>query len=335
MTPLTNHAQNKLNPATSVKEMIAMTELRTPRMEPVYPDQRTRWNRFGLYSAIGFILIQFTLVGCAAKNTTTMLELPPVTDTPTGIHHQGKFIWNDLLTEDVAAAKDFYGKLFGWTFEEFDHYAVIKNNGQSIGGMLLVGEDNETIEEARWVCSLSVADVDEAASLVTEEGGTVYKGPLDMPARGRGALVSDPQGAQLLLLHATGGDPEDKEPVIGSWLWHELWSDDTEASLDFYQKLAGYDYDGDKTDYLILLKDEQWRAGIRYVSDLKRGMRWVPVVRVANTEDTAERIKELGGEVLVGPRPTPSGGSVALLSDPSKALLIIQRWSATTSGQGE
>lgn len=312
-----------------------MTELKTPLTEPAYPDQRTRWNRFGLYSAIGFILIQLILVGCATTNTPIKLKLNPVTDTPTGIHHQGKFIWNDLLTEDVAAAKDFYGKLFGWTFEEFDHYAVIKNNGQSIGGMLQVTNDTETIEDARWVCSLSVADVDEAAALVTKEGGTVYRGPLDMPDRGRGALVSDPQGAQLLLLHTTDGDPEDKEPVIGSWLWHELWSNDTEASLDFYQKLAGYDYDGEKTDYLILLKDEQWRAGIRYVPDPEVQMRWIPVVRVADTEDTAERIKELGGEVLVGPRPTPSGGSVALLTDPSKAPLIIQRWSEATSGQGE
>ena len=312
-----------------------MTELKTSRMEPAYPEQRIRRNRFGLYAAIGFILIPCMLIGCATTNAPIKLKLNPVTDTPTGIHHQGKFIWNDLLTEDVAAAKDFYGKLFGWTFEEFDHYAVIKNNGQSIGGMLQVGNDTETIEDARWVSSLSVADVDEAAALVTKEGGTVYRGPLDMPDRGRGALVSDPQGAQLLLLHTTGGDPEDKEPVIGSWLWHELWSNDTEASLGFYQKLAGYDYAGEKTDYLILLKDEQWRAGIRYVPDSEVQMRWVPVVRVADTEDTAERIKELGGEVLVGPRPTPSGGSVALLSDPSKALLIIQRWSATTSGQGE
>lgn len=312
-----------------------MTELKAVRLKPAHPDQQTRWNRFWLYVTMGFVLIPFMLVGCAAKNTATMLELPPVTETPTGMHHQGKFVWNDLLTEDVAAAKDFYGQLFGWTFEELGHYTVIKNDDQSIGGMLQVGEDSKTIEVARWVCSLSVADVDKAAALVTEEGGTVYKGPLDMPARGRGALVSDPQGAQLLLLHATGGDPEDKEPVIGSWLWHELWSIDTEASLDFYQKLVGYDYAGEKSDYLILLKDEQWRAGIRKVSTTEYGLRWVPVVRVTDTEDTAERIKKLGGRVLIGPRPTPSGGSVALLSDPSDALLIIQRWSPATSGQEE
>ena len=301
--------------------------------EPAYPERRIRRNRFGLYASVGFVLLLFVLTGCAATNKPPRLELTPVTDTPTGIHHQGKFVWNDLLTDNVAAAKDFYGKLFGWTFEQSDRYIVVKNEGQSIGGMLQVGDNDNITVEARWICSLSVADVDKAAALVAEEGGVVHEGPLDMLNRGRGALVSDLHGAELALVYATDGDPEDKEPAIGSWLWHELWSHDTEASLAFYQKLAGYDYAGEKTDYLILLKDEQWRAGIRQVSTTEFGLRWVPVVRVTNTEDTAERIKELGGEVLVGPRPTPSGGSVALLSDPSKALLIIQRWSATTSEQ--
>ena len=311
-----------------------MMERKTSRMKPACPEHRIRWKRFRLYATIGFVLLQFVFTGCVATTPPPRLELTPVTDIPTGIHHQGKFVWNDLLTNDVAVAKDFYGQLFGWTFEQLDRYTVVKNDGQSIGGMLQVGDNDNVRDESRWVCTLSVADVDKAAALVTEEGGFVLEGPLDMLNRGRGALIYDPMGAELLLLYATDGDPEDKEPVMGSWLWHELWSYDTETSLEFYQKLVGYDYAGE-TDYLILLKDEQWRAGIRSISDTDYEMRWIPIVRVADTEDTAKRAKELGGKLLVGPRPTPSGGSVALLSDPSEALLIIQRWSATTSEQEE
>ncbi len=309
-----------------------MTNLKTLRIKRAHPErQRICRTRFGFYAIMGFILVQYILTGCALTNKTSSLELTPVTDSPTGVHHQGKFVWNDLLTDDVAAAKDFYGPLFGWTFEQMGGYTVVKNDGQRIGGMVQVKESSEITGTARWLCVLSVADVDEAVSLVTKEGGIVHKGPLEMLNRGRGALVSDPQGAQLLLLYASDGDPEDKEPVIGSWLWHELWSNDSEASLAFYQKLSGYDFDGEKTDYLILLKDEKWRAGIRYSSDSELEMRWVPVVRVTDTEEIAIRTKKLGGKVLVEPRPTASGGSVALLSDPSDALLLIQRWSANTS----
>ena len=312
-----------------------MMEQKTLRRKPAYLEQQIRRSRSGLHTYVGFVLLLFVLTGCAATNKPPKLELTPVTDTPTGIHHQGKFVWNDLLTDNVAAAKNFYGQLFGWTFEQSGRYTVVKSEGQGIGGMLQVGDNDDITVEARWICSLSVADVDKAAALVTDEGGIIHEGPLDMLNRGRGALISDPQGVELLLLYATDGDPEDNEPAIGSWLWHELWSYDTEASLVFYQKLAGYDYVGEKNDYLILLKDEQWRAGIRNISDSEFTMRWIPVVRVADTVETAEQAKKLGGKLLVDPRPTPSGGSVALLSDPSGALLIIQRWSATNSGQGE
>ena len=305
----------------------------TLRSKPARPEQQhASETRPWLYLIAGFVLISLMLAGCAMEKKPAKLELPPVTESPTGVHYDGKFVWNDLLTDDVAAAKTFYGQLFGWTFEQLGGYTIVKNDSHIIGGMAQMGEETAKAGATRWLCSLSVADVDKAASLVTAEGGTVHVEPLDLPNRGRATLVDDPQGAQLVLLHATGGDPEESEPIIGSWLWHELWSNDTETSLAFYQKLVGYDFDGEKTDYLILLKDEQWRAGIRYVENDELTLRWVPVVRVSDTEETAKRAEELGGKLLVGPQATDSG-SVALLTDPSNALIIIQRWSPTTSEQ--
>ncbi len=295
--------------------------------------QRITRIRFAKYITAGFTLIFFALAGCAPANKAYRLELPPVTDTPTDEHHPGKFVWNDLLTDNVDAAKDFYGQLFGWTFEQSGEYTVIKSNGINIGGMVQVKGDSEHASVARWLCELSVTDVDKAVAMLSEKGGLIHEGPLEYLNRGRGAFVSDPQGAQLFLLYATGGDPDDEEPAIGSWLWHELWSNKVSDSLAFYQELVGYDFTGEMTDYLILTKDGQWRAGIRYVENNELEMRWVPVVRVADTDDVAERAKQLGGKVLVEPRPTESGGSVALLSDPSDALLIIQRWTAPTPGQ--
>ncbi len=295
------------------------------------PRPRSRLPRYGLYAAVIFILIQFVLTGCAGMKQTSGLALTPVTDTPTGVHFPGKFVWNDLLTDDVSVAKKFYGHLFGWTFEQLGDYTVIKNDGHSIGGMAQIKDVSEIKNAGRWLCTLSVADVDKAVSLVTKEGGIVHKGPLEMRNRGRGALVRDPQGAQLLMLHASGGDPEDKEPVIGSWLWHELWSNDVDASIAFYQKLAGYHFEGEKTDYLILMKDGKWRAGIRHSANSKLEMRWVPVVRVADTDEIVVKAKNLGGKILVEPRQTADGNRVSLLSDPSGALVIIERWSAKTT----
>ena len=290
-------------------------------------------SRLGHFMTFGLVLILLLLTGCAAGKKSSSLVLTPVTDTPTGIHHQGKFVWNDLLTDDVETAREFYGQLFGWTFTPQGRYTVVQSEGRNIGGMVELKADPEQPSAARWLCTLSVDDVDAAVALVKSEGGTVNEGPLELLNRGRGALVRDPQGAQLLLLHAKEGDPDDEEPAMMSWLWHELWSNNSEASLAFYQKLAGYDYEGDATDYLILTREDQWRAGIRFIDDSELEMRWVPVVRVVDTEAIAEKAEQLGGEIRVAPRPTESGGSVALLVDPSGARVIIQSWTAPVPEQ--
>jgi len=310
-----------------------MSEQKTPRGNPAFSRRQliisVRW--FSL--CVGLALALFSLAGCAAGNKAADFVLVPVTDAPTRIHYPGKFVWNDLLTDNVPAAKDFYGRLFGWTFETSGNYTVIRNNGRSIAGIAEIRGSANNPSVSRWLCTLSVADVDKAVALVAEAGGVVNEGPLDLVNRGKGALVRDPQGAQLMLLYAKDGDPEDEESAMGAWLWHELWSNKTDESLAFYQKLAVYDFEGDPADYLILTKKGQWRAGIRYVDDSELEMRWVPVVRVADTEEIAARARQLGGKVLVDPRPTQDGGSVALLSDPMEALVIIQSWTAPVAGQ--
>ena len=309
-----------------------MTERTAPDRNSVVAEMQYL-SRLGHYMTVGLVLILLLLTGCAAGKKSSSLVLTPVTDSPTGIHHQGKFVWNDLLTDDVETARKFYGHLFGWTFVQLGRYTVVQSEGRSIGGMVELKADPEKPSAARWLCTLSVDDVDAAVALVKSEGGTVNEGPLELLNRGRGALVRDPQGAQLVLLHSKVGDPDDEEPAMMSWLWHELWSNNAEASLAFYQKLAGYDYEGDATDYLVLTREDQWRAGIRFIDDSELEMRWVPVVRVVDTEAIAEKAEQLGGEIRVAPRPTESGGSVALLVDPSGARVIIQSWTAPTPEQ--
>ena len=51
----------------------------------------------------------------------------------------GQFVWRDLQTSDVAAAKAFYSALLGWTFEEADMggmtYTMFGVNGTNVGGI--------------------------------------------------------------------------------------------------------------------------------------------------------------------------------------------------------
>jgi predicted enzyme related to lactoylglutathione lyase len=41
---------------------------------------------------------------------------------------------------------------------------------------------------------------------------------------------------------------------------------------------------------------------------------------------SAQRAKQLGGKVLVAPHPDVRDGTVALIADPSGALIALQKW---------
>ncbi|RLA41184.1 MAG: hypothetical protein DRR06_16340 [Gammaproteobacteria bacterium] len=258
----------------------------------------------------------------------------PVTENPSGETYQGKFIWHDLLSEDPLSAGKFYEQLFGWKINYQGEYAVVRNGGKLIGGILKMQPSDGPARRGIWIPSVSVADVDAAVSRVKTNGGTILKGPVDMDRRGRAALIRDPQRADLVLLNAKGGDPADTDAAIGDWLWDEIWTNDPGSVEEFYVAVLGYDEVVSGDGYEILMNEGKWRAGIRHVQDGSkdnRHMLWVPVVRVADPEATARRVKELGGIVWVTPEDAPSKGDTALIADTSGTLLLIQRWPPQTS----
>ena len=258
----------------------------------------------------------------------------PITETPSGKTYPGKFIWHDLLTPDPMLAGKFYEELFGWQIEYQGQYAVVRNGDKLIAGILQANPLDGRSRDGVWIPSVSVADVDAAANLVKAKGGKILKGPVDMDQRGRAALISDPQGADLVLLSAKGGDPADAEAAIGDWLWDEIWTIDPDNTEKFYRSVLGYDEMALGDKYRVFVHKGEWRAGIRVVPDEKEHMLWVPVVRVADPEATAQRVSELGGVVWVAPDEAPSKGDTALIGDTTGALLLIQRWPPQASGGG-
>lgn len=265
-------------------------------------------------------------VGTLSEGGVTMAQVP-ITENPNGETYPGKFVWHDLMTPDPRSAGEFYEKLFGWQVEYHGQYAVVRNGvGKLIAGILQVEPAQGQATKGVWLASASVADVDAALSRVKANGGIILKGPLDMERRGRVALISDPQRADLVLLSAKGGDPADTEAAIGDWLWNEIWTDDPDTIAAFYKSVLGYDEVDVGEGYDVFVHQGKWRAGIRIVHNPKQDMLWMPVVRVADPVATVQRVTELGGAVLVAPDEAPSNGDTALIADTTGALLLVQRW---------
>jgi predicted enzyme related to lactoylglutathione lyase len=299
----------------------------------------TRFSNIRSTALVGLLLSASILLigGCSSLPDTGSMspqKLTAITKAPTHRYHAGKFVWHDLLTPDSAASQSFYGKLLGWTFTAEGDYVEIYNGSARIGGMVQVTPgDKGQKAAASWLASMSVDDVDAAVATVKAHQGKVINGPVDMPLRGRGVLVRDSLGAHLVLLHAQDGDPDDREPALGDWLWNEIWTNAPDKTIDFYTAVGNYDEVKKGQDYAILIKEGIWRAGIRF-SDADVTIRWVPAVRVSDPASLLDQVENLGGTVWIRPGEIPGNPDTALISDNEGALLILQRWDFTHVEEG-
>ncbi len=112
----------------------------------------------------------------------------------------GQFAWNELLSTDVDASKQFYTGLFGWTTSGFGHgmdYTLFKSGDKSAGGMMKCPKPGMP---AQWLPYVLVENADASAAKAAELGGKVMAPPFDIPTVGRIAVVIDPQGAAIGLV---------------------------------------------------------------------------------------------------------------------------------------
>lgn len=193
-------------------------------------------------------------------------------------------------------------------------------------------DDDATEGDARWLVSISVADVDAASRNALASGGTILEAATDLPDRGRYSVISDSQGAVLMLLRATGGDPSIDTQVMDEWAWAELWTDDTGAAIDFYQALAGYDAisfpDANGEERIVLGTDGKARATIVPLPWDDVEPNWIPYIIVANASGTLQRIVDAGGTVLEKAGASDSAVAVAIVMDPTGGVFAIQQMGA-------
>ena len=130
----------------------------------------------------------------------------------------GQLTWNELATRDSAAARAFYGAVFGWTFEQAPttpaEYWMIVMEGKPQGGALsedkynggIITMDEEWPAEIpqHWMVYFSVDDTDAALGRLAELGGTVSVPAFDSSA-GRIAVVADPQGGTFSIISPPAG----------------------------------------------------------------------------------------------------------------------------------
>lgn len=281
-------------------------------------------------------MLALLVAGCS----TITIDMPAITESPTGEHHNGKVVWRDLLTNTPAKSRRFYGELFGWTFEKpgvvfgiggDDTYMLIRHNGALIGGMVDTNPFKEKENISQWITTMSVTDIDAAVGRVVGEGGKILTPPKSIGSRGKMAVIEDPTGAVFAMIQTIDGDPANSEPEYDGWLWDELWTSDVDKATGFYQNVVGFqhtDHDIEDTDttYRVLKYMDQPRAGV--LANPFEGERpvWVNYIRVSDPSAITVQVEGLGGRVLVETQARPIGGEVAFVAGPSGAGVALQTW---------
>jgi len=261
-----------------------------------------------------------------------MPELPPLTPASSA-RLPGKFVWADLVTDDVAAARTFYGRLFGWTFREIDTYVIAQNDERPLCGMIQQPRPQDRPARPRWFAYVSVSSVSRAERAVTKGGGRVLAPSREFPRRGEQAVCADPEGAIFGVVKSSSGDPADFLPDPGDWIWIQLLSRDAEKAADFYRTVGRYEVvtntAPNRLSDFILTSEGYARATIRTIPKEREEVRptWLPFVRVKSVSESVAKAGELGGKTLVEPKPELFDGKVAVIADPTGAAIGILEWS--------
>ncbi len=288
----------------------------------------------------GLLLV---LLAVATPVAAAPPQIPSIVEPPSQEHHVGKVIFVELVTPDLAAAKLFYGGLFGWTFRDIDAggtaYAEAMLSGHPVAGLFQKDVPPGEHRQPAWLTYFAVLDVDAAKQAALQHGAKVLFEPHSFPDRGREAVLADPQGAVFAVLASSSGDPPDLPADAGAWIWSSLITSDPDIDAVFYQTLFGYEvYDlpaQEGARHLMLASGGYARASVNSLPADRPNDRphWLNFVYVDDAVATTARVVALGGRVLVEPRADRAGGKIALVADPLGAPFGLLEWPDSGNAQ--
>jgi hypothetical protein len=251
------------------------------------------------------------------------------------VNSHGRFVWYELMTTDMEAAKAFYANVVGWGTRDASMpglaYTLFTAGEASVSGLMVLPEDARKKMGAKptWIGYVGVNDVDAAADRIKHLGGAVHFSPKEIPNVSRFAVVSDPQMATLALFKwLKPGQAEPAElSAPGRVGWHELLAADWEQALAFYGELFGWqkaDADiGAMGTYALFSAGGQTIGGMFTKPAMVPVPFWLYYFNIGDIDAAAKRVKAGRGQILNGPIAVPGGNWIVQCTDPQGAMFAL------------
>jgi uncharacterized protein len=264
--------------------------------------------------------------------------MPKVTE-----YLQGTPNWVELQTSDPSAAKEFYGSLLGWSFDDQlipqdGVYSMATLGGEAVAAITPIPESASDAMRPTWNTYFAVDDVDAASEKIAPAGGHVVTAPFDVGDAGRMAWVADPTGAVagLWQAHRHIGATLVNEP--GALFWNELLTDKPDMAIAFYEGVLGLAHVSVEaapgTTYTSFKVEGHDVAGC--VTPPTHGIpnHWHNYFAVDDTDAIANQAVAEGGRTAVDPFDIPwsrllkrevgaTVGRAAVLADPQGGLFGV------------
>lgn len=247
--------------------------------------------------------------------------------TRTTIRPPGEPNWMDLVTPDLAAAKDFYRQIFGWDYldtgADFGHYNMALAQGRNAAGINAIQPNTQM--PSVWTIYFSSDDAAADVARVKALGGQVYLDPMTVGDSGVMAICADPTGAAFGLWQTINHIGASVDGEHGAMAWHEANTRDVATACTFYSDLFGLTPQKmEGMEYYILQRGEEMICGVGQMDANWEGVppHWMGYFAVDDTDAALERVTAAGGAVVV-PAFDMAYGRMAVITDPWGASISI------------
>lgn len=223
----------------------------------------------------------------------------------------GHFVWSDLSTYDMAAAKADYADLFGWSFKGDGSYNFATLDGKEVAAIFPMPQRLAEMDmPSFWMSYVRVDNVDATvAKARTHADAIIEVEPQPFSADARIALIRDPSGAGFTVYEGPDITPQANGAGHVAARYHHV--PDIALIEPFYNDLFGWRFEKTADTpwpvHDIRHPDGSVIARAEEVPEEIRGKYryWIPCFAVQSVDAAISQLKGLGGDVaseLIGGR---------------------------------
>jgi predicted enzyme related to lactoylglutathione lyase len=251
----------------------------------------------------------------------------------TSIRKPGDFCWINMLTPQPALAREFFGKLLGWTYAEIPGLGHrMQVGGRDIGGLF----DLHSPKTPKGIppcigVMVKVDSADATCEKVMSLGGKV-KPAFDIMDNLRMAVCFDPAGANFDLFEPRKARGTDVDSGLhGAPSWFELMTTDVDGAAKFYSKVFGWTpkkVPPADLNYTVFKLDGTNVAGMLQITPPMGSVQphWRTYFTVKDAEEVVRMAVEFGGTITMSMREVSGGGRICGITSPQGVAFCVSQY---------